>query len=234
VSIGGGVACLSYYVRQTYTVVSTGPDEVKEVKLPDGTEVWLNKSSTLRYGTFSSQERTVYLEGEGYFKVVHDVYRPFFVRNKNLFVQVFGTTFNLNCCDDSRLAVVSLIGGSIEVENAASGSKVILSPGQRAELDKQSQRLYIREVDAKMDAVWHDGLIPFDKADIFYIAKVLERFYHVAIVFSPQMKADETYSGAIRKKETIDDVLNALQNTMSFDYKITSDDIFISPKHTLD
>ena len=88
----------------------------------------------------------------------------------------------------------------------------------------------VKQVDAKLDAVWHDNLIPFQKADIFTITKALERFYDVKIILSPDIQADKTYSGVLKKKSNIESVLKSLQNSIPIDYKIVGNNIFISPK----
>ena len=102
--------------------------------------------------------------------------------------------------------------------------------GQRAELNKSNGRLTVKQVDAKLDAVWHDNLIPFQKADIFTITRTLERFYDVKIILSPDMKPDKTYSGVLKRKSDIESVLKSLQNSIPIDYKIVGNNIFISPK----
>ena len=119
--------------------------------------------------------------------------------------------------------------GMVAYSNKEEG-QIILTPGQRAELNKSNGRLTVKQVDAKLDAVWHDNLIPFQKADIFTITKALERFYDVKIILSPDIRADKTYSGVLRRKSTIDSVLTSLQNSIPIDYKIVGSNIFISPK----
>jgi len=88
----------------------------------------------------------------------------------------------------------------------------------------------VKQVDAKLDAVWHDNLIPFQKADIFNITRTLERFYDVKIILSPDIQLDKPYSGVVKKKSDIESVLKSLQNTIPIDYKIVGNNIFISPK----
>ena len=100
----------------------------------------------------------------------------------------------------------------------------------RAELNKNNGRLTVKQVDAKLDAVWHDNLIPFQKADIFTITKALERFYDVKIILSPDIQTGKTYSGVLKRKSNIESVLKSLQNSIPIDYKIVGNNIFISPK----
>ncbi|MEY8686759.1 FecR family protein [Bacteroides sp. AN502(2024)] len=204
---------------------------VKEIILPDSTKVWLNHSATLKYPReFSEKERNVYLDGEAYFEVTPNLHRPFIVQSDAMRVRVLGTTFNFKCDRNCRIAEATLIEGEIEVKGNREEGQIILSPGQRAELNKNNGRLTVKQVDAKLDAVWHNNLIPFQKANIFTITKTLERFYDVKIILSPDMKADKTYSGVVKRKSTIESVLKSLQNSIPIDYKIVGNNIFISPK----
>lgn len=231
--IGGGSGYWLYQNgnNQHMMVAVANEGIVKEIILPDGTKVWLNNSATLKYPReFSEKERNVYLDGEAYFEVTKNRHKPFTVQSDAMRVRVLGTTFNFKCDKNYRIAEVTLIEGEIEVKGNKEEGQIILAPGQRAELNKNNGRLTVKQVDAKMDAVWHDNLIPFQKADIFTISKALERFYDIKIILSPDMRADKTYSGVLKKKSTIESVLKSLQNSISIDYKIVGNNIFISPK----
>ena len=116
----------------------------------------------------------------------------------------------------------------IEVKGNNDEGMVILSPGQKAELNRATKRLIVKQVDSKLDAVWHDNLIPFEKADIYGIVKTLERFYDVKIILAPDIKIDNTYSGVLKRKDSIESVLNSLKNSIPIDYKIVGNNIFIS------
>ena len=231
--IGGGSGYWLYQNgnNQHMMVAVANEGIVKEINLPDGTKVWLNNSATLKYPReFSEKARNVYLDGEAYFEVTKNRHKPFTVQSDAMRVRVLGTTFNFKCDKNYRIAEVTLIEGEIEVKGNKEEGQIILAPGQRAELNKNNGRLTVKQVDAKMDAVWHDNLIPFQKADIFTISKALERFYDIKIILSPDMRADKTYSGVLKKKSTIESVLKSLQNSISIDYKIVGNNIFISPK----
>ena len=231
--IGGGSGYWLYQNgnNQHMMVAVANEGIVKEIILLDGTKVWLNNSATLKYPReFSEKERNVYLDGEAYFEVTKNRHKPFTVQSDAMRVRVLGTTFNFKCDKNYRIAEVTLIEGEIEVKGNKEEGQIILAPGQRAELNKNNGRLTVKQVDAKMDAVWHDNLIPFQKADIFTISKALERFYDIKIILSPDMRADKTYSGVLKKKSTIESVLKSLQNSISIDYKIVGNNIFISPK----
>ena len=231
--IGGGAGYWFYQngTDQQVMVAVANEGIVKEVVLPDGTKVWLNNSATLKYPReFSEKERNVYLEGEAYFEVTKNRHKPFTVQSDAMRVRVLGTTFNFKCDKRCRIAEATLIEGEIEVKGNKEEGQIILAPGQRAELNKNNRRLTVKQVDAKMDAVWHDNLIPFQKADIFTITKALERFYEVKIILSPDIRPDKTYSGVLKRKSNIESVLKSLQNSIPIDYKIVGNNIFISPK----
>lgn len=210
-------------------LVAVASDDVKEILLPDGTKVWLNQSAVLKYPrTFSDDTRDVYLEGEAYFKVAKNKQKPFIVQSEAMQVKVLGTTFNFKSCKADNSAEATLIEGEIEVKGNNEEGMVILSPGQKAELNRESRRLTVKQVDARMDAVWHNNLIPFEKADIYSIAKTLERFYHVNIILAPDINLNNTYSGVLKQKESIDSVLKSLRHSIPFEYKIIGNNIFIS------
>ena len=229
--VGGGAGYLYYQHNADYQMLVAIADEgiVKEVVLPDGSKVWLNNSSTLKYPReFSENERNVYLEGEAYFEVTKNRHKPFTVESDAMRVRVLGTTFNFKCDKHCRIAEATLIEGEIEVKGNQEEGQIILAPGQRAELNKSNGRLTVKQVDAKLDAVWHNDLIPFDKANIFTITKTLERFYNVKIILSPDIQTNRTYSGVLKKQANIESVLKSLQNSIPIEYKIVEQNIFIS------
>lgn len=230
--LGGGVGYWFYQKDTELLIAVANEGIVKEVTLPDGTKVWLNNSATLKYPReFSKTERSVHLEGEAYFEVTKNRQQPFIVESDAMRVRVLGTTFNFKCDKRCRVAEATLIEGEIEVKGNREEGQIILAPGQRAELNKHTGRLIVKQVEAKLDAVWHDDLIPFEKANIFTIAKSLERFYDVKIILSPDIRADKTYSGVLKKKSNIESVLKSLQNSIPMAYKIVGNNIFISSGH---
>ena len=231
--VGGGIGYWFYHdeTGQQMMIAAANEGIIKEIVLPDGTKVWLNNSAILKYPCeFSDKERTVYLEGEAYFEVTKNRHQPFIVQSDAMRVRVLGTTFNIKCDKHHRIAEATLIEGEIEVKGNKEEGQIILAPGQRAELNKSNGRLTVKQVDAPMDAVWHNDLIPFQKANIFTISKTLERFYAVKIILSPDIQTDKTYSGVLKRKSDIESVLKSLQNSIPIDYKIVGNNIFISPQ----
>lgn len=171
---------LSFY--QTYSqpetlLAVTTHDKIKELKLPDGTKVWLNKNTTLKYPhEFAGKGRKVYLEGEGYFEVMRNPEKPFVVQSEVMQVRVLGTVFNLKSDKDKMSAVATLLKGEVEVKGNHGEGMIILAPGQKAELNGMTRRLVVKQVDTGIEN-WHNNEFVFEKADLYTIARTLENSY---------------------------------------------------------
>ena len=171
----------------------------------------------------------VYLDGEAYFEVARNHEKPFMVKSPAMDVRVLGTSFNIKCRPDNSFAETTLIEGEVEVKDKSDKGRITLLPGQKAVLNRVTGRMQVKQVDPKMEIVWHNDLIPFDKSSIFQIAAALERFYGVKIILSPDVDSTNTYSGVLKKKDNIESVLNSLRNSIPFNYKKVDDNnIFIS------
>ena len=174
-------AGLAYWFRnkaEELVVASAAHGQVREMLLPDGTKVWLNQSSVLKYPrAFEGKERHVYLDGEAYFEVARNHEKPFMVKSPAMDVRVLGTSFNIKCRPDNSFAETTLIEGEVEVKDKSDKGRITLLPGQKAVLNRVTGRMQVKQVDPKMEIVWHNDLIPFEKSSIFQIAAALERFY---------------------------------------------------------
>lgn len=197
-------AGLAYWFRnkaEELVVASAAHGQVREMLLPDGTKVWLNQSSVLKYPrAFEGKERHVYLDGEAYFEVARNHEKPFMVKSPAMDVRVLGTSFNIKCRPDNSFAETTLIEGEVEVKDKSDKGRITLLPGQKAVLNRVTGRMQVKQVDPKMEIVWHNDLIPFEKSSIFQIAAALERFYGVKIILSPDVDSTNTYSGVLKKK----------------------------------
>ena len=219
---------LSNQSREQITV-STGAGETLALVLPDSSKVWLNENTVLAYPeAFDGDKRELHLNGEAYFEVTKNKHKPFRVNSKNMSVQVLGTKFNFKSLDDGKTAEASLIEGEVKVEGNNDEGSITLSPGQKVELNLMTRQMKVSQADVIVDAVWHDNLIPLKQADLFRIADILEKLYGMDIILSPDIDKTATYSGVLQKKETIEDVLKILQNTIHINYKIYQGAVFIS------
>ncbi|MCD8043836.1 MAG: FecR domain-containing protein [Tannerellaceae bacterium] len=233
ITVSLGISILVFkkdsYQKEQLIVVSAEKG-IYEFNLPDGSKVWLNDNSVLKYFPDFTTERYVFLEGEAYFEVQKNPDKPLTVESNLLKVSVLGTSFNFKSPAQSEIAEVSLINGEVQVKGNNNEGMIFLSPGQRAEVNKHSGRMTVQQVDVSLDAVWHDDLIPFSQASLFYISEVLERFYDIHIVLSPDLDTRRTYSGVIRRKDVIEDVLNSLQNVIPLTFKRVGERIYLFPE----
>lgn len=205
-------------------------NEIKELELPDGTKIWLNKHTTLKYPkVFNDNERKVYIEGEGHFEVTKNPDKPFIVESKAMQVKVLGTVFNLKTDKVKMSAVATLMKGEIEVKGNHDEGRIILAPGQMAELNGISGRLTVKQTDKGVEN-WYNNEFVFEKADIYTIARTLESSYGVKLILAPDMNVNKTYSGTIKRKENVQNVLDLIKNSIPIEYKIVGNSVFLSSK----
>ena len=208
----------------------TADNGTMTITLPDSTKVWLNRYASITYPkTFADDRRTVSISGEAYFEVTHDTSRPFTVDGKWLNVTVLGTKFNFNSSEDKE-NTVSLLEGKIEVTPGNNKDGVVLSPGQKVQFNPQNGRMSISQVNTALDAVWHNRLIRFHNATIAEIAADLEELYNVEITIRNSVDNSRTYSGSTVYYQSVDSTLEALSETIPFDFSYHGYGIIISDK----
>ena len=185
----------------------------------------------LFYQTYSQpvarKGRKVYLEGEGYFEVMRNLEKPFVVQSEAMQVRVLGTVFNLKSDKAKMSAVATLLKGEVEVKGNHGEGMIILAPGQKAELNGMTRRLVVKQVDTGIEN-WHNNEFVFEKADLYTIARTLENSYGVRVILAPNIDVSKTYSGTLKKKESVGAVLNLIKNAIPLEYKIVGNSVFLS------
>ena len=231
------VGCISYWqgelnVKDTFAYISVEAPLGSKTKLylPDGTLVWLNAGSRMTYSQgFGVDNRKVELEGEGYFEVKRNEKIPFFVKTKDLQLQVLGTKFNFRDYPEDHEVVVSLLEGKVGLNNLLREEKeAVLSPDERAVLNKANGLLTVESVTASNASQWTDGYLFFDEELLPDIAKELERSYNVKIhIANDSLKTFRFYGNFVRREQNIQEVLEALASTEKMQYKIEERNITI-------
>ena len=231
------VGCISYWqgevnVKDTFADISVEAPLGSKTKLylPDGTLVWLNAGSRMTYSQgFGVDNRKVELEGEGYFEVKRNEKIPFFVKTKDLQLQVLGTKFNFRDYPEDHEVVVSLLEGKVGLNNLLREEKeAVLSPDERAVLNKANGLLTVESVTASNASQWTDGYLFFDEELLPDIAKELERSYNVNILIAnDSLKTFRFYGNFVRREQNIQEVLEALASTEKMQYKIEERNITI-------
>ena len=219
-------------VKDTFADISVEAPLGSKTKLylPDGTLVWLNAGSRMTYSQgFGVDNRKVELEGEGYFEVKRNEKIPFFVKTKDLQLQVLGTKFNFRDYPEDHEVVVSLLEGKVGLNNLLREEKeAVLSPDERAVLNKANGLLTVESVTASNASQWTDGYLFFDEELLPDIAKELERSYNVKIhIANDSLKTFRFYGNFVRREQNIQEVLEALASTEKMQYKIEERNITI-------
>lgn len=199
-----------------------------QLKLADGTKVWLNSLTQLRFPvTFAGEERKVYLTGEAYFEVARDSVHPFIVAtDEGMEVKVYGTEFNV---DTYRKGTVktTLVNGKVGIRVSATGEEVRLSPNQMALFTKATQSVQVENVDPYGAIAWKDGKFVFEDEPIEEIMERLSRWYDVKVFYANERIKKHTFTGIITRFADISDVLHLMEETAAVEFRIQGDTVTV-------
>lgn len=192
-----------------------------QLVLSDGSRVWLNSASTLRFPVqFSGDTREVELSGEAYFEIAKNKAKPFKVHFNNSEVEVLGTHFNVNAYDNETRQAVTLLEGSVRVSKAPNAA--IIKPGQQATIDP-TNRIGVQQVNAEDAIAWKNGYFMFVDEDIKSIMRKLARWYD----FTPEYQGNvegEHFAAMISRYRNISDVLKMFESTGTIKFQIIPGD----------
>jgi ferric-dicitrate binding protein FerR (iron transport regulator) len=179
------------------------------LRLPDGTKVWLNNASQLKYPVaFTGTDRTVELTGEAYFEVAKDPGRPFMVKAGDVLVEVLGTNFNIMAYADEKIVQTTLLSGKVQLHER--NNKTMLHPGQQAVVENQSGAIRVVAVDAFDAIAWKDGYFHFKRTDLGSVMRQLGRWYDMEVVMQRPAEG-HLYDGKIKKNLSLLEILSYLQ-----------------------
>lgn len=203
--------------------------------LSDGTQVYLNSGSTLRYPVnfVQGKKRQVFLEGEAFLDVAHDKDHPFVVNVHDLNVEVLGTRFNLSDYGENNNTEVVLVDGSVSLEALQSSndstSKMFLEPGFRGSFDRSTKHMSKAKVNTSLYTSWIDGRIVIRNEPFENILIKLQRFYNVTIINNNESIAKERFNATIEtEKETIEQVLSYFKQVYQIDYNVVENKVVIN------
>jgi transmembrane sensor len=169
-----------------YNTLTTTPGGQYQLLLSDGSKVWLNASSSIRFPTaFTGKHREVELVGEAYFEVTKNKQKPFHVNVNGMQVEVLGTHFNINAYGNEDNIKTSLLEGSVKIKSGRTSG--LLKPGEQGILDKNANKIEIKKIDMNEVIAWKNGLFQFDGASITTIMREISRWYDVKIVYEGQV-----------------------------------------------
>lgn len=193
--------------------------------LSDGTEVWLNAESSLRFPVhFTGKERKVYLNGEAYFVVAKDGAKPFSVTAGETEVVVLGTEFNIMAYDNEPAVQTALVSGSVKIK--AGGKEVILQPGWMGSCS--NGKITTTQTDVSALTGWRRDMFVFRNDDITTVMHQLERWYDVTAVYAKGQPGSQHFTGAIRRYDNIEKVLEMLNQTGGANFKLNRKQINVA------
>ena len=199
--------------------------------LSDGTKVWLNADSKIKYPvSFGQDKREVSLRGEGYFEVAKDSSRPFIVSTDKMDVKVLGTTFDVNTYEDEGKSFVVLVEGLVEV-SAGKGESRIITPGYMAEVNMHDvqAKIHVSKCDTEHYIAWKSGNFSFRNASLTEILKRVSRYYDVTVILE-QVFEEEYYTGDVSSDVSLESLLAVIESSTSVSFKVERKIVYVQKK----
>lgn len=206
--------------------LSTANGETYKLKLPDGSNVWLNSASTLTYSSrlVENGKRTVKLEGEGYFEIAKDRSHPFIVATGKQEVEVLGTHFNINSYPDEAVVATTLIEGSVSITSGK--LRQVLKPGEQAINNGNSIKVNEANVGNVID--WKDGDFNLDELDFRAAMRKIARWYNVDVVYEASVPQNIKSGGWISRNKTLSAVLKHIESSGQVHFKVEGRKVYVA------
>jgi ferric-dicitrate binding protein FerR (iron transport regulator) len=213
-------------VNQAYNEVFSSVDAITKVVLPDGSNVWLNHSSSLKYpAMFDGKSRITELTGEGYFEVVPDSKIPFIVKTDNIQIKATGTAFNVMAHPDDSHIEASLIDGKVEIgiedKKGDIATLLMMKPKDLADFDKIEQKIRVQTITDDRYFSWKEGKLVFNKEPMAEVAKKLGRWFNADIQINDPALLELTYTATF-VQETLPQVLELMAMVSPVKYSISN------------
>lgn len=210
----------------SFNTLSTPTGGQYNIVLADGTKVYLNAVSSIKYPTqFNGSQRMVELEGEAYFEVAKNKNKPFIVKSNNQAIEVLGTHFNVHAYDNEAVVKTTLLEGSVAV--TYKNQKAILKPGQQSNVSDNFNKIAIREVDTEAAIAWKNGRFKFDNADLKTVMKQLERWYGIKVEYRGDV-SEARFNGGTFRNKNLSEVLKVLELS-NIKFKVEGKTIIVYP-----
>lgn len=199
--------------------------------LADGTEVWLNAETEIRYPVqFTGNKRVVYLDGEAYFTVAPDKKNPFTVVSTHASVSVLGTQFNFRAYPDEQDVQTTLVSGSVIMQSEKYKQQIKLVPGEQGVLEKRSANLTKQEVNTYLYTAWKDGRFAFRDARLEDLFNILARWYDLSVFYQSPEAKDIRFTGDLNKTDDFKSILKIIEQNERVTFTVNQRTVFIQAK----
>lgn len=213
----------------TFASISAPNGQISNITLFDGTNVWLNAGSNLKYKqSFGKKDREVYLEGEAFFSVTKNQKVPFIVHAGNSAIKVHGTEFNVKAYENDPLIETVLVEGKVEF--VSDKADVMMTPGERLLFTRETGVVAKKTVNTEEFTSWKGGKIYFNNETLANLTKQLERWYEVRFTFENEQIKNYRFSGVINKDRSLDYTLEIIQEINKVKFKTDKEQIEIMDK----
>jgi transmembrane sensor len=211
-----------------YNTLSTPMGGQYQLSLPDGSRVWLNSGSSIRFPTaFIGKERIIELKGEAFFDIRGNKKMPFIVKtNMSMDIRVLGTQFNVMAYDDEKSINTTLLEGSVQLLKES--GTAFLEPGQAAILNKGTGKIKVETADVDEAVAWKDGYFMFSNENIESIMRKVSRWYNVEVDYQGNL-SNKDFVGTISRDKNISEILKMLELTGAIHFKIDGRRITVMP-----
>jgi transmembrane sensor len=209
-----------------FNTLSTPTGGQYNIVLADGTKVYLNAVSSIKYPTqFNGDQRIVELDGEAYFEVAKNKNKPFIVKSGDQDIEVLGTHFNVHAYDNESVVKTTLLEGSVAV--SYKNQKAILKPGQQSNVSDKFTKIAIKQVDTEAAIAWKNGRFKFDNADLKTVMRQLERWYGIKVEYRGDV-SDVRFNGGTFMNKNLSEVLKVLELS-NIKFKVEGKTIIVYP-----
>ncbi|MBS7231510.1 FecR domain-containing protein [Flavobacterium psychroterrae] len=210
----------------SFNTLSTPTGGQYNIVLADGTKVYLNAVSSIKYPTqFNGDQRVVELDGEAYFEVAKNKNKPFVVKSGDQDIEVLGTHFNVHAYDNEAVVKTTLLEGSVVV--TYKNQKSILKPGQQSNVSEKLNKITIKQVDTEAAIAWKNGRFKFDNADLKTVMRQLERWYGIKVEYRGDV-SDVRFNGGTFMNKNLSEVLKVLELS-NIKFKVEGKTIIVYP-----
>jgi ferric-dicitrate binding protein FerR (iron transport regulator) len=217
-----------------YNTIATPRGGQYRIILPDGSKVWLNAASSLRFpAAFTGSERTVELTGEAYFEIAKNAEKPFHVKvpsggtgGENMDVEVLGTSFNVMAYTNEEKIHTTLLEGKVRVKQGSLAENLL--PGRQAIVDQSTHAMEVADGNIEQAVAWKDGLFRFRETDIRELMRQVERWYDVDVVYRTD-RGDQDFTGVVSRSKNVSTLLQMLELTGTVHFKIEGKRIIVLP-----
>jgi ferric-dicitrate binding protein FerR (iron transport regulator) len=215
--------------KEIFNTIKTPRGGEYVLNLSDGTKVWLNSQSVIKYPVnFKGKYRKVHLEGEAFFKVAKDKSHPFIVKSNSLNVKVLGTSFNVRNYNDEHELHTTLVEGSVEFKTQF--GTTILKPGQQAILAKDGMKNVVKEVDAKLYTSWIDGKIVIRNEELESIMNKLSKWYNMEVFYMSEAVRKLMFYAHIDRYDDLNELLSKFEKTGNVRFKVKNNIVYVYEK----